>query len=159
MSDNDRRSKDSANAPREDSGNSRPAEPIPESASGVLSARAAERAAGALLRWGTIASILLVVCGLLRFFTQHPDWLSDPEKLQLLRSPDHPFPRSIAAIVEGAATLDGMAIIMIGVLALITTPILRVIVSGLAFARSGDRAFAAFAVIVLVLLAVAFAAG
>ncbi len=128
------------------------------SADGVID-RGVERAAGSLLRWGTVASIVLVLGGLGRFLFQHLDRLGEPEFLSEIRSPDHPFPKSIGEIASGALALDGMACIMIGVTLLVATPILRVIVSGLAFLRLGDRAFAAFALAVLVLLAIAFVAG
>jgi uncharacterized membrane protein len=120
---------------------------------------AVERAAARLLRWGTIASIVLVLGGLTMFLVRNADRLGDPDMLAAVRSPDHAFPKSVVEIARGVAALDGMAIILLGVMTLIFTPILRVITSGLAFLRSGDRAFAAFALVVLVLLAIAFAAG
>jgi uncharacterized membrane protein len=60
---------------------------------------------------------------------------------------------TIARTVAAARGGDGEALIQVGILALIATPVVRVIVSLLGFARERDWAFVVLTAIVLVALA------
>lgn len=60
--------------------------------------------------------------------------------------------RGVLGIVRGAATLRSRWLIQLGLLLLIATPIMRVAVSLVAFARQKDRMYVAVTAIVLALL-------
>lgn len=68
-------------------------------------------------------------------------------------------PTSVGAAVRGAARGDPVAVILLGVLLLIGTPILRVAAAGYFFLRNGERGYALASAIVLALLVLGFVLG
>jgi uncharacterized membrane protein len=64
--------------------------------------------------------------------------------------------RSINGIIHGAAALRGEWIIALGLLLLIATPVARVALLVVAFARQGDRLYVALSALVLAILAISF---
>lgn len=121
--------------------------------------RKAEIAASWCLRVGTLLSIALILSGVGLVVVGHPEWLHDPEAFSRLVGHGTSSTHSFASIVDGLARLQAPALIELGVICLIVTPVLRVVVSAIAFARARDFVFAGLAVGVLVLLAAAFAVG
>jgi uncharacterized membrane protein len=60
--------------------------------------------------------------------------------------------RSVHLVVSGAFHLDGLAVIQLGLLLLIATPVVRVIFSLVAFWLERDRIYVIFTAIVLAIL-------
>lgn len=112
-----------------------------------------------LLRGGVTISIAIVLCGVLLTFLHHPTYLSSRPALGQLTGPRAVFPHTISAVLHGAALRQGQAIVMIGLLFLIATPVARVAFSIVVFALQGDRLYVAITTTVLVLLVISFMAG
>ncbi len=68
-------------------------------------------------------------------------------------------PSPVPSLVREALQGDGVALINLGLLTLIGTPMLRVVVLGIGWAREGDYRFAAVALIVLALLGLGLVLG
>lgn len=66
--------------------------------------------------------------------------------------PHGTFAVSLGAMVQGLLVLDPFAVIELGVLALLATPVARVLFSALLFAAEGDRTYVYVTVVVLLLL-------
>jgi uncharacterized membrane protein len=102
----------------------------------------------ALLRTGVLASALVVLAGGVGFLAQHG---SEPAGYHVF----HPAPaayRTVHGVLGGAASLDYRAIIQLGLLLLIATPVARVAFSLAAFAMERDRTYVALTLVVLVIL-------
>jgi uncharacterized membrane protein len=63
-----------------------------------------------------------------------------------------PYPRSLAALYSGLIAFDPASVIALGLLALIATPVIRVVVSIIAFALEGDWRYVAIATAVLTII-------
>ncbi len=111
-----------------------------------------------LLRTGISISMALIVAGTAVSFIHHPDYASSAAALQRLTHPGN-APHDVPEVVAGIGALRGQALVMLGLLALMATPVLRVVVSLVSFLRSGDRAFALLTSLVLVLLLLSLALG
>jgi uncharacterized membrane protein len=121
--------------------------------------RAVELLISNLLRIGVITSLGLIVIGTVISFVHHPDYLSHPPALQRLTQPGAAFPRSVREVVHGVADGRGQAIVAVGLILLIATPVVRVAVSIVAFAFEGDVQYVIITTIVLALLLLSFALG
>jgi uncharacterized membrane protein len=66
-------------------------------------------------------------------------------------------PLDLASIVEGLTTLDPAAFLWLGLLAVIITPVSRVIAAAVGFARSGEWLFVAAAIGILVTIVASIA--
>ncbi|HXX91952.1 MAG TPA: DUF1634 domain-containing protein [Acidimicrobiales bacterium] len=69
------------------------------------------------------------------------------------------IPRSVGAVARGLAHGQGPAIVLLGVLLLVLTPISRVAVSAVVYAREHDTTFVVISVVVFALLVASFALG
>ena len=103
---------------------------------------------GSLLRTGVILAGAVVLIGavlyLLRYGHNPPHWATfhgEPERL-----------KSITDIIHGAFALDARAIIQLGLLLLIATPIARVLFSAIAFGIERDYMYVVITLIVLGIL-------
>jgi uncharacterized membrane protein len=103
---------------------------------------------GSLLRAGVSLSALVVVTGAIIYLLRHGQAPADyhvfhgePQEL-----------RSAGGIVRDAFTLKGQAIIQLGLLLLIATPVARVAFSVFGFAEEHDRMYVGFTLIVLAVL-------
>jgi uncharacterized membrane protein len=105
----------------------------------------------ALLRAGISVSLALIVAGTVVSFVHHPDYVRSAEALARLTRPGM-APRDLHDVGAGLAGLRGQALVMLGLLVLMATPVLRVAVSLVSFLRSRDRAFTLLTSAVLVLL-------
>jgi uncharacterized membrane protein len=119
------------------------------SKSGPLSNEQLDIVVSHLLRTGVVLSAAIVFVGGLIFLARHglemPDYRvfrGEPADL-----------RSLRGIFHDALALRGRAIIQLGLLLLIATPVARVAYLAFAFARQRDRLYSIIALIVLVLLA------
>ncbi len=112
-----------------------------------------------LLRGGVLTSLALVVAGLGLMFFHHPSYLRSAEELRRLTSPGAAFPSSFAEATAGFRAFRGQAVIAVGLLVLILTPILRVTLSIVLFALERDRAFVVITLAVLTILLGSFFLG
>ncbi len=102
------------------------------------------------LQGGVIVSSLILVIGCLLLFSS-PHQLS-PHDLQT-------FPHTVAQVWTGLLTLQPQAVIALGLLLLIATPVIRVAVSLLAFAFEHDWLYVVITFLVLSILIVSFLLG
>ena len=103
---------------------------------------------GYFLRLGVMLSAAVVLLGgilyLIRHGAEHPAYgkfLGEPDRL-----------RTLGGIISGTAELRGKAIIQLGLLLLIATPITRVALAGVGFLKQRDWKYVAIAGFVLCLL-------
>ncbi len=112
-----------------------------------------------LLRGGVIASLSLIVLGTIITFVQHPAYFSQSAELERLTAPNSPFPHALHALAGGLRDLRGEAIVTLGLLVLIATPVVRVAVSIFAFIYQGDRVYTLITAGVLCLLLLSLVLG
>jgi uncharacterized membrane protein len=117
-------------------------------------------AAGALellvsftLRAGVAASAALILIGLV-LLTFHPAGGRNMSIDDAVR-----FPRGFAEIFAGAFALDPLAVVSLGLLVLIMTPVARVVIAIGGFAAEKDWKYAAFSGLVLAILVASFVLG
>jgi uncharacterized membrane protein len=103
---------------------------------------------GNLLRAGVLLAAAVVVAGAIPFLLNHG---LEPASHHVFRG-EPPQYRSAGLILRDAASLRGRAIIQLGLLLLIATPVARVAFSAVAFARLRDRMYVVITLIVLALL-------
>jgi uncharacterized membrane protein len=103
---------------------------------------------GNLLRWGVILAAVVTAAGGVVFLALHGGSIANyrvfhgqPASLE-----------SVAGVVRSALALHPEAIIQLGLLLLIATPVARVALSLLAFAKQHDRTYMVVTAIVLALL-------
>lgn len=101
-----------------------------------------------LLRAGVLAAAVVVISGAAFYLGAHPGarvdyrtFRAEPEEL-----------RTLHGIVRAAFSGESRAIMQLGLLLLIATPIVRVMFSIFAFAMEGDRMYVWFTLIVLAVL-------
>lgn len=109
---------------------------------------------GRLLRYGVMLSCGITLIGGIFYLFQHgtqmPDYSPVPD--------DQPFPgvadylRELSTILPRVVSLDGAAIIQLGVCVLIATPIVRVAVSVIAFLIEKDYLYVVITLIVLAII-------
>ncbi|MEG1503904.1 MAG: DUF1634 domain-containing protein [Enterococcus sp.] len=103
-----------------------------------------ERSIGYILRIGVIVSAVIILIGMLLLFFQ-------PANDQV--------PTDLWLIFQGVLKLNGEAFIMLGLFCLILTPVLRVVVSIVAFAKEKDYLYVIITLIVLVILIIGMTFG
>jgi uncharacterized membrane protein len=111
-----------------------------------------------VLRIGVGVSLAVIVVGTVVSFVHHPQYLSSSPALAPLttRPAETPTVRSVfASVLDGR----GQALVMLGLMLLIATPVLRVAVSIAVFLIQRDRIFVAITCVVLALLLVSFVVG
>lgn len=104
---------------------------------------------GHLLRAGVLLSASVVILGGVVFLARHGRTAADYGVFHGEQSPLC----SIAGILHGTIHFSGRAIIQLGLLLLIATPIARVIFSAVAFLRERDYLYVTFTLFVLAVLA------
>jgi uncharacterized membrane protein len=112
-----------------------------------------------LLRGGVIASLALIALGTIITFVQHPSYFSEPAELQRLITPGAKFPHALRDLAADLRGLSGKAIVTLGMLVLIATPVVRVAVSIFAFVYQGDRVYTLITAAVLCLLLLSLVLG
>jgi uncharacterized membrane protein len=113
----------------------------------------------ALLRIGVISSLVVVVAGLILSFVHHPDYRHSTAELKQVTSVDRPTFQTLTELVSGIKQFRGEAIIMLGLLLLIATPVMRVAVSVVAFMIERDWTFVLVTTFVLAMLILSFFLG
>lgn len=107
-----------------------------------------EIAVSKMLRIGIVLAGLVIVVGLTLFLVTGDSGY-----------PGDTFPTSLPDIVQGMLQLKSVAIIEVGLILLILTPVFRVFVSMLAFIHEKDYRFVLISIFVLVILVISFVLG
>jgi uncharacterized membrane protein len=107
-----------------------------------------ENIIGNLLRAGVILSAVVVFTGAVVYLARHSQ---APADYRSFRGEPSDL-RHISGIVRDALAFQGRGIIQLGLLLLIATPVARVAFSIFGFALEGDRMYAGFTLIVLMIL-------
>jgi uncharacterized membrane protein len=110
--------------------------------------RAVERMVGVVLRGGVLTAAAVTCAGGVLFLARHG---ADPVAYSVFGGEPATL-RSIAGIVRGALQLRGEWIIALGLLLLIATPIARVALLLVVFARERDGMYVAISAVVLAVL-------
>ena len=116
-------------------------------------------AISSLLRAGVLLSIGVVVLGLIFTFVHHPQYVTSKTDLGQLTNPSAIYPHTVRDVFTETRAHRGQAIVMLGLLLLIATPIARVAFSVIAFAVERDRVYVCITALVLALLLVSLVAG
>jgi len=112
-----------------------------------------------VLRGGVTISIIVVLLGLTITFVHHPDYFRSRPALGALTNPGTSYPSTIGAVIDGVREWRGQAIVTLGLLLLIATPVARVAVSIAVFAIEHDRLYVIITTLVLSLLLLSFFLG
>ncbi len=117
-----------------------------------------------LLRVGVILSFIILTIGILAVvITGQTGYeqirLDEVNSLVGYRSGHPPFPNSTSDIVAGLAAFKPYAIIALGLVVLIAIPVLRVVVSVIAFAWERDYLYVLITAFVLAMLILSFIIG
>ena len=112
-----------------------------------------------LLRAGVLLSIGVVVLGLIFTFVHHPDYVSSKTDLRQLTNARAVYPHTVRDVVAQTREQRGQAMVMLGLLLLIATPIARVAFSIVAFIVERDRVYVAITIVVLAFLLLSLALG
>jgi len=111
------------------------------------------------LRTGVLLSIAVILVGVTFTFIHHPAYFTSRPALGELIDAQENFTSSIGDVFRGVALLRGQAIVMLGILLLIATPVVRVAISIILFAVQRDRRFVVITSAVLVLLLISLVTG
>lgn len=103
---------------------------------------------GWILRIGVIVSMALVVIGGIFFLYRHGHSIPDYSHFKGIPF----FIHDTGGILEGVLHLKGQAIIQLGILLLIATPIIRVAFSAVGFIIEKDHLYTAITFIVLLII-------
>lgn len=114
-----------------------------------------EIALGNLLRWGVILSSVVVLIGGIIYLSHHGGTLPDYKTFLGLLQPYH----SLSTIFSGVKELKGEAIVQLGVILLIATPVARIVFSIIGFIREKDILYIFIALIVLGIIIASLALG
>jgi uncharacterized membrane protein len=110
---------------------------------------------GNLLRFGVGLAAAMVTVGGVLYLARHG---REPAGYQVFQGEPPRF-RSLTSVLRPALGLSGRAIIQLGLLVLIATPVARVAFSLVAFALQRDRTYMVVSVIVLAALLYSLGAG
>lgn len=105
---------------------------------------------GWLLQGGVLLSSAITLVGLLMLYFS-------PNAFSLKKV--ETFPHTLATVWVGLLTLEPQAIIVLGLMLLIATPVLRVAVSVIAFGLEQDMRYVIITLIVLAILITSFLLG
>jgi uncharacterized membrane protein len=104
-----------------------------------------------VLRGGVLLSAGVIALGAALFYVR---WLGTGGQ-----APEPSFPHSLAAVGYGLGHGDPLAVITLGLLLLLATPVLRVAVSIVTFAIERDWRFTGITLLVLAILVLSFVLG
>jgi uncharacterized membrane protein len=121
--------------------------------------RKVELLISSLLRTGVMLSLTLAVLGTVLSFIQHPEYLSGQAASLHLIGRGSSVSHSLAEVASGLKALKGEAIVTLGILLLIATPVIRVGVSIFAFIYQRDRLYTCITAMVFCLLLLSFILG
>ena len=131
-------------APRQGEGASGPAAP---------SGHPMELYISSVLRIGVMIAATIILIGTIFYLAGIGPSAGNPKHLNdVTGNGGHAIPVSPSSILHGVATGNGIAIIQLGVLALILTPMTRVAMTAALFFAQRDRIFVAITSVVFVVL-------
>jgi uncharacterized membrane protein len=110
---------------------------------------------GRVLRAGTVISISIVFFGGILYLYRHGHSVANYKVF--IGTPD--FVHQAASLFSGAFSLKGQAIIQIGIILLIATPILRVIFSAIGFVFEKDHLYVGISLLVLFIIFMSMLSG
>jgi uncharacterized membrane protein len=103
---------------------------------------------GQVLRAGTMISVAVVLAGGVIFLLRHGQTISDYRTFKGI--PD--FVRNPSGIIYGITSGKGQAIIQLGIVLLIATPVLRVVFSAIGFVLEKDYMYLGISLVVLCII-------
>jgi uncharacterized membrane protein len=112
-----------------------------------------------VLRVGVVLSVVTILIGVVVTFVNHPGYFTSRPALGALTPPMTHFPITLGDVITGVRHGRGQAIITLGLLLLIATPVARVALSVIIFIIARDRLYTAITFVVLVILLISFAVG
>jgi uncharacterized membrane protein len=112
-----------------------------------------------LLRVGVVVSLTVVVLGTIFTFVHHREYLASHAAMSDVTGENARFPQTVTDVLRGVRAKQGRAIVLLGLLLLIATPVMRVAVSILAFMYERDRIYMLITALVLALLLLSFVLG
>jgi uncharacterized membrane protein len=112
-----------------------------------------------LLRAGVMVSVALIVVGSVLTFVQNPTYLTSFDRPRPVVPSDAKSPHAISIFTEGLSQYRGEAIVTLGLMVLLATPVARVCVSIAAFTYYRDRIYICLTVAVLCLLLLSLVLG
>lgn len=112
-----------------------------------------------LLRSSVLLSLIVIVIGTVVTFVVHPEYLSSDTALERLINPGTTLPHTLQGVAAGLKALQGDAIVTLGLLLLIATPVVRVGISIFAFIYEHDRVYTLITLTVFCLLILSFFLG
>jgi uncharacterized membrane protein len=110
---------------------------------------------GWILRGGVMVSMILVVIGGIFFVYRHG--YSTPDYKTFKGVPV--FIHSLGGIINGVITMKGQAIIQLGIILLIATPVIRVAFSAVGFLMEKDYLYTFITLIVLLIILASMISG
>lgn len=114
-----------------------------------------EHAVGRLLRIGVLIAAAVAAAGGVAYLSRHG---SAPVDYRAFKGEPQDL-RTIRGIVGSALSLHSLGVIQLGLLLLVATPVARVALSLVAFARQRDRTYVLITLIVLAILVFSLAGG
>ena len=118
-----------------------------------------ERAISNILRGGVILSLFLIACGTALSFTHHSEYMHAHSDTARLLNSKAEFPHTLKETLDGVRSERGQAVVVVGLLVLIATPVIRVGVSIIAFVVEKDAIFVMLTTLVFALLLLSFFLG
>jgi uncharacterized membrane protein len=120
----------------------------PDAPVGRWSDHEVEQLIGRLLQGGVLVAAAVVLIGAVMMLAQHG---GTPVEFHTFSTTASPL-QELAGIFRGALALDSMAIVQLGLVLLIATPVMRVALTLVAFLAQRDRLYVLLSGIVLALL-------
>lgn len=114
--------------------------------------RDAELVISYVLRGGVVVSGAIILAGVIAYYVRYG---SAAARVRA----DRDFPHSVPDVFGGLAHGDPLAIVTLGLLVLLITPVMRVLVSVLAFAIERDWRYVGITALVFVILIISFLLG
>ncbi len=113
--------------------------------------RQAELIISVVLRGGVLLAAAIIALGALLFYTRY---LAAGGRIGHLT-----YPHTVAGVFAGLAHGDPVAVITLGLLVLLLTPVLRVLVSVITFAMERDWPYTGITLLVFIILLISFLLG
>lgn len=112
-----------------------------------------------ILRGGVALSVSIIAAGLVLTFVHHRTYFSSRPALGQLIDAHGSYRTTVSSVIGGTREGSGQAIVMVGILVLIATPVVRVAASIALFAAEYDLVYVVITSIVLLLLLLSFVIG
>jgi uncharacterized membrane protein len=112
-----------------------------------------------LLRTGVLAAMAVILIGLVATFIHHPQYVHSRSALGPLTDATILYPHTYHEIAEQLRAGRGQALVILGLLMLVATPVARVAFSIIVFAIERDRLYLTITSLVLALLGLSFVLG